>query len=176
MRYCQLTKWLYQWVEHASDASSIPLPNSAAIPLPADLLKLYQDVELHRSFDAIGRFFGAKNRSSLLSGRYDAGLTIRTRCEMRVFTMMPMRHWREAGRFAAVAAEAGFDAVMTAELAHDVFTPLAFAALATDRLELTPSIAVAFPRSPTVVASQAWDLQANSNGRFVLGLGSQVRG
>jgi probable F420-dependent oxidoreductase len=95
---------------------------------------------------------------------------------MRVFTMFPMRHWREAGPFAAAAEAAGFDAVMTAELAHDPFTPLAFAALATQRIELTPSIAVAFPRSPTVVASQAWDLHANSNGRFVLGLGSQVRG
>jgi probable F420-dependent oxidoreductase len=95
---------------------------------------------------------------------------------MRVFAMMPMRHWRDAGRFAVAAEAAGFDAVMTAELAHDVFTPLAFAALATERIELTPSIAVAFPRSPTVIASQAWDLQANSNGRFVLGLGSQVRG
>jgi len=95
---------------------------------------------------------------------------------MRVFTILPMRQWREAGPFAAAAEDAGFDAVMTAELAHDPFTPLAFAALATERIELTPSIAVAFPRSPTVIASQAWDLQANSNGRFVLGLGSQVRG
>jgi probable F420-dependent oxidoreductase len=95
---------------------------------------------------------------------------------MRVFTMLPMRHWREAGPFAAAAEDAGFDAVMTVELAHDPFTPLAFAALATGRIELTPSIAVAFPRSPTIVAGQAWDLQANSNGRFVLGLGSQVRG
>ncbi len=95
---------------------------------------------------------------------------------MRVFTMLPMRHWREAGPFAAAAEAAGFDAVMTVELGHDVFAPLAFAALATERIELTPSIAVAFPRSPTVLTSQAWDLQANSNGRFVLGLGSQVRG
>jgi probable F420-dependent oxidoreductase len=95
---------------------------------------------------------------------------------MRVFTMLPMRHWRNAGPFAAAAEAAGFDALMTVELGHDVFTPLAFAALATDRIELTPSIAVAFPRSPTVMASQAWDLQANSNGRFVLGLGSQVKG
>jgi len=95
---------------------------------------------------------------------------------MRVFTLLPMRHWREAGPFAAAAETAGFDAVMTVEVAHDPFTPLALAALATQRIELTPSIAVAFPRSPTVVASQAWDLQANSNGRFVLGLGSQVRG
>ncbi|MBV9816283.1 MAG: TIGR03617 family F420-dependent LLM class oxidoreductase [Alphaproteobacteria bacterium] len=95
---------------------------------------------------------------------------------MRVFTMLPMRHWREAGPAAAAAEAAGFDAVMTVELGHDVFTPLAFAAVATERVELTPSIAVAFPRSPTVIANQAWDLHTNSNGRFVLGLGSQVRG
>jgi probable F420-dependent oxidoreductase len=95
---------------------------------------------------------------------------------MRVFTMLPMRQWRDAGPFAAAAEAAGFDAVMTVELGHDVFAPLALAALATERIELTPSIAVAFPRSPTVMASQAWDLQANSNGRFVLGLGSQVKG
>ena len=95
---------------------------------------------------------------------------------MRVFTMLPMRHWRDAGPFAAAAETAGFDTVMTVEVAHDPFIPLAFAALATQRIELTPSIAVAFLRSPTVTASQAWDLQANSNGRFVLGLGSQVRG
>lgn len=95
---------------------------------------------------------------------------------MRVYTDIPMRRWREAGPAAKAAEQVGFDSVMTAELGHDVFTPLAFAALATDRVELTPSIAVAFPRSPTVMASQAWDLQANSGGRFVLGLGSQVRG
>ena len=95
---------------------------------------------------------------------------------MRVFTMLPMRYWRDAAPFGAAAEAAGFDALMTVELGHDVFTPLAFAALATNRIELTHSIAVAFPRSPTVMASQAWDLQANSNGRFVLGLGSQVKG
>lgn len=95
---------------------------------------------------------------------------------MRVFTMLPMRFWRDAAPFAAAAETAGFDALMTVELGHDVLTPLAFAALATERIELTPSIAVAFPRSPTIMASQAWDLQANSNGRFVLGLGSQVKG
>ena len=94
---------------------------------------------------------------------------------MRVFTMLPMAQWREAGPSAAAAEAVGFDAVMTVELGHDPFAPLAIAALATERIELTPSIAVAFPRSPTVIASQAWDLQANSKGRFVLGLGSQVR-
>jgi probable F420-dependent oxidoreductase len=95
---------------------------------------------------------------------------------MRVFTILPLRHWREAGPAARTAEDAGFDAVMSVELNHDVFAPLAFAALATERVELTPSVAVAFPRSPTVTAIQAWDIHANSNGRFVLGLGSQVKG
>ncbi|MBV8613146.1 MAG: TIGR03617 family F420-dependent LLM class oxidoreductase [Acetobacteraceae bacterium] len=95
---------------------------------------------------------------------------------MRVFTLLPMRHWRDVAPAAQAAEAAGFDALMSVELGHDVFAPLAFAALATRRVELTPSIAVAFPRSPTVTAIQAWDLQANSGGRFVLGLGSQVKG
>jgi probable F420-dependent oxidoreductase len=95
---------------------------------------------------------------------------------MRVFTSLAPRRWREAGRLAAAAEADGFDALATVELGHEPFTPLAFAALATSRIELTTSVAVAFPRSPTVVAAQAWDLQANSGGRFVLGLGSQVKG
>src|ERR1700745_1040333 len=95
---------------------------------------------------------------------------------MRVFTMLPMRHWREAAPFGAAAEAAGVDALMTVEPGPDVFTPPALAALPTERIESTPPIAVAFPRSPTVMASQAWDLHANSNGRFVLGLGSQVKG
>jgi probable F420-dependent oxidoreductase len=95
---------------------------------------------------------------------------------MRVFTRLPMQNWNETRQAAQDAEQAGFDAIMTVELGHDVFAPLAIAALTTERVELTPSVAVAFPRSPTVLASQAWDLQANSRGRFVLGLGSQVKG
>jgi probable F420-dependent oxidoreductase len=95
---------------------------------------------------------------------------------MRVFNLLPISHWREVGPAAAEAEAAGFDALMTVELGHDPFTPLAFAAAATEQVELTTSIAVAFPRSPTVLAALAWDLHANSNGRFVLGLGSQVKG
>src|SRR5579859_2147764 len=95
---------------------------------------------------------------------------------MRVFTRLPLHDWATTAQAARDAEAAGFDAVMTVELGHDVFAPLAIAAMATGRVELTPSVAVAFPRSPTVLASQAWDLQANSRGRFVLGLGSQVKG
>lgn len=95
---------------------------------------------------------------------------------MRVFTDLPQSDWRRIPAAARFAEDAGFDALMTVELGHDVFAPLILSATATERIELTTSIAVAFPRSPTVLASQAWDLQANSNGRFVLGLGSQVKG
>src|SRR5690349_6468081 len=95
---------------------------------------------------------------------------------MRIFTRLPMHDWRQTQQAARDGEAAGFDAVLTVELGHDVFASLAIAAMATDRVELTPSIAVAFPRSPTVLVSQAWDLQANSLGRFVLGLGSHVKG
>ena len=71
---------------------------------------------------------------------------------MRIFSPLPQTPWRAAAPAAVAAEQAGFDAAMTVELGHDVFTPLAFAALATSRIELTPSIAVAFPRSPTVLA------------------------
>jgi probable F420-dependent oxidoreductase len=95
---------------------------------------------------------------------------------MRVFTILPQKHWSDVPAAAQAAEKAGFDALMTVELGHDPLTPLAMAAMATTRVELTPSVVVAFPRSPTMLAQQAWDLQANSNGRFVLGLGSQVKG
>src|SRR5689334_22471574 len=95
---------------------------------------------------------------------------------MRVFTRLPMHDWTATQRAARDAEATGYDAVMSVELGHDVFATLTVATMATERIELTPSIAVAFPRSPTVMASQAWDLHANSRGRFVLGLGSQVKG
>ena len=72
---------------------------------------------------------------------------------MRVFTRLPLADWKAAQQAARDAEAAGYDAVMSVELGHDVFAPLAVAALATERVELTPSVAVAFPRSPTVLAS-----------------------
>ncbi len=95
---------------------------------------------------------------------------------MRVYTILPQRHWRDVAPAAVAAEAAGFDAVMTVELGHDPLTPRALAGLATQAVELTPSVVVAFPRSPTTLAQQAWDIHANTGGRFVLGLGSQVKG
>ena len=76
---------------------------------------------------------------------------------------------------AHAAEELGFDGLWTAETAHNPFLPLALAAEHTRRLSLGTGIAVAFPRSPTVLAHIAWDLQNASGGRFSLGLGSQVK-
>ncbi len=69
----------------------------------------------------------------------------------------------------------GFDCAWTFEAAHDAFFPLAYAAQATTRLEIGTNIAVAFARTPFSTAQLAWDLQRDSNGRFRLGLGTQVR-
>lgn len=68
----------------------------------------------------------------------------------------------------------GVDGLFTFEGAHDVFLPLALAASAT-RLPIMSNIAVALPRSPLHLAHIAHDLQALSEGKFVLGLGSQVK-
>ena len=70
----------------------------------------------------------------------------------------------------------GFDCLWSAETQHDPFLPLAVAATATSRIKLGTSIAVAFPRSPMVLAHISWDLAKASSGRFILGLGSQVKG
>ncbi len=95
---------------------------------------------------------------------------------MQVVTRLAQSSLREV-RAAALAAERdGFDAMMTAENQHEPFFPLVLAAEATERVELWTGIAIAFARSPMVVANAAHDLQALSRGRFVLGLGPQVKG
>jgi len=73
------------------------------------------------------------------------------------------------------AEAAGYDGIWSAETSHDPFFPLLLAAGHTERLELGTGIAVAFPRSPMHMANIGWDLQAYSKGRFILGLGSQIR-
>jgi probable F420-dependent oxidoreductase len=77
---------------------------------------------------------------------------------------------------ARFADEAGFDGLWTFETAHEPFLPLVLAAEHSRRLSLGTSIAVAFARSPAVLASVAWDLARFSDGRFILGLGTQVKG
>jgi probable F420-dependent oxidoreductase len=79
------------------------------------------------------------------------------------------------GARAVELEEAGYAGILTAETNHDPFLPLLLAAQTTSRVELVTSIAVAFARSPMTLANTAYDLQAYSGGRFVLGLGSQIK-
>jgi probable F420-dependent oxidoreductase len=76
---------------------------------------------------------------------------------------------------AAAAERIGFDALWTAETVRDPFLPLAVVAERTRRLRFGTAVAVAFARSPLATAHVAWDLARASEGRFILGLGSQVR-
>ena len=90
-----------------------------------------------------------------------------------VATLVP--NLRDMPALARSVEELGFDCLWTSETQHDPFLPLAIAAEHTSKIELGTAIAVAFPRSPTVLAQMAWDLQAASDGRFILGLGTQVK-
>ena len=77
---------------------------------------------------------------------------------------------------AARAERIGFDGLLVPEAVHDPFLMSLLALEHTSKLTVLTSVVLAFPRSPTVVAYSAWDLQAMSGGRFALGLGSQVKG
>ncbi len=72
--------------------------------------------------------------------------------------------------------ELGYDSVISPEAGHDPFLPLMIIAEHTERLKFGSGVAIAFPRSPFVTAQMAWDLQRYSGGRFLLGLGTQVKG
>jgi probable F420-dependent oxidoreductase len=82
---------------------------------------------------------------------------------------------RAAASQAQKAEDAGYDAAWAEETSHDPFLRLTIAAEHTERLELGTSIAVAFARSPMTTANVGWDLNDYSQGRFLLGLGSQIK-
>jgi probable F420-dependent oxidoreductase len=82
---------------------------------------------------------------------------------------------RQAGETARHVEDQGYDGAWTAETQHDPFLPLLLAAEHTERLVLGTGIAVAFARNPMTTAQVAWDLQGYSGGRFMLGLGSQIK-
>jgi probable F420-dependent oxidoreductase len=94
---------------------------------------------------------------------------------MKLDTTLALGPLDRVGEVAKRAEEMGFAGIFTAEAIQTPFLAHAVAALATERLELGTAIAVAFPRSPMVHAMTAWDLHKASKGRFILGLGTQVR-
>jgi probable F420-dependent oxidoreductase len=81
----------------------------------------------------------------------------------------------KAGQAAAQQEARGYDGIWVPETSHDPFLPLILAAEHTERLDLATGIVVAFARNPMTLAQVSWDLQAASRGRFILGLGSQIK-
>ncbi len=95
---------------------------------------------------------------------------------MKIFTTVPQDDLTHVAEAARATEAAGYDGIVTMENQHDPFLPLAVAATATERVELLTGIAIAFARSPMSAANIGWDLQVASRGRFVMGIGSQVKG
>ncbi len=94
---------------------------------------------------------------------------------MQFDASLPSVPLKEVPAIARAAAAIGFDALWTTETKHDPFLPCALIAEQTRKLKMGTAIAVAFARSPANLAYAAWDLAAQSDGRFMLGLGTQVK-
>jgi probable F420-dependent oxidoreductase len=94
---------------------------------------------------------------------------------MRVYTTVPQEDLRRVGAAAKAAEAEGYDGIVAMENKHDPFLALAVAGAATERVELHTGVAIAFARTPMAVAQVGWDLAGATGGRFVVGLGSQVR-
>lgn len=93
-------------------------------------------------------------------------------CDLMVGAMT----WRESAALAAELQAAGWSGMTFTETSQTPWMAIAHAATAAPQLNFSTGIAVAFPRSPMISAQIAWELAANTEGRFRLGLGSQVRG
>ena len=94
---------------------------------------------------------------------------------MKVDTGIMAPELSEIGPRARELEEIGYDGLLTAETVHDATLPLALAAEHTTTIELATGIVVAFARTPMLLAYTANDLQRMSRGRFILGLGSQIK-
>ena len=94
---------------------------------------------------------------------------------MKFDAALPPTHLKDVPAIAKAAEELGFDALWTQETQHDPFLPFPLIAEHTSRLKMGTAIAVSFARSPANLAYTAWDLAAQSGGRFMLGLGTQVK-
>jgi len=95
---------------------------------------------------------------------------------MKIDTSLPPSHLDTVPKHASAAESMGFDAIWTTETQHDPFLPGALIAEHTNRLQFGTAVAIGFARSPATLAYTAWDLAQASGGRFILGLGTQVKG
>ena len=94
---------------------------------------------------------------------------------MKLDAALPPVTLKDIPAIAKAAQEIGFDALWTQETQHDPFLPCVLVAEHSETLRFGTAIAVSFARSPANLAYTAWDLSAQSGGRFILGLGTQVK-
>jgi len=94
---------------------------------------------------------------------------------MKILQTIPQDDLNNVPGAAKKAEDAGYDVLVTMENKHDPFLALGLAAVTTERVGLGTAVAIAFARSPMIVANVSWDLQNTSRGRFVLGLGPQIK-
>src|SRR6266508_3554542 len=94
---------------------------------------------------------------------------------MKFDAALPPTDLKDVPAIAKAAEGIGFDALWTQETQHDPFLPCALIAEHTAQMKIGTAIAVSFARSPANIAYTAWDLAAQSGGRFILGLGTQVK-
>ncbi|MDO9129566.1 MAG: LLM class flavin-dependent oxidoreductase [Anaerolineales bacterium] len=94
---------------------------------------------------------------------------------MKLDAALPPIHLQSVPEIARAAEAMGFAALWTTETQHDPFLPCALIAEHTQTMQLGTAIAVSFARNPANLAYTAWDLAAQSGGRFILGLGTQVK-
>jgi probable F420-dependent oxidoreductase len=95
---------------------------------------------------------------------------------MKLDTGLATRNLRDMPAAARAAEDAGFDAIFIPEAGNDSFLQSLLVAEHTKKVKVGTSVAIAFPRSPMITAYTAWDLAAMAEGRFILGLGTQVKG
>ena len=95
---------------------------------------------------------------------------------MQLDATLPPVSLNDVPRIARVTEIMGFSALWSTETIHDPFLPSALIAENTQKLHFGTAIAIAFARSPATLAYTAWDLAQASGGRFILGLGTQVKG
>jgi len=94
---------------------------------------------------------------------------------VKVYTTAPLEDPRQARTIYRELEEIGYDGAFSFEAKHDPFLTLAVAAEHTDAIKLGTAIAIAFARNPMNLANLGYDMQSISGGRFILGLGTQVR-
>lgn len=94
---------------------------------------------------------------------------------MKFDAALPPAQLKDVPAISKAAEEIGFDALWTQETQHDAMLPCTLIAEHTSKMNFGTAIAVSFARTPTNLAYMAWDLAAQSGGRFILGLGTQVK-